>query len=106
MNRFGVDIYNEKDALIELGVLLSTINSSANPFIYIMLMPVYKRNFLSTFCECRLFHNGEAIQESTSSGSRQGAVPMSTSNESRPVESQLSSIRTEMGDRVADQTLP
>ena len=35
-----------------LGVLLATTNASANPFVYIVFMPVYKRKFESTFCCC------------------------------------------------------
>ena len=92
INRFGVDIYNGADSTLQLGVLIATINSSANPFIYIMLMPVYKRNFLSTFCKCKILHDQGGVQECTTSGTRQ-------------TESEPSGSGVEMRDRITDQSV-
>ena len=93
LNRFGVDIYNGKDATIQLGVLFSAINASANPFIYIVLMPVYKRNFLLTFCRCQLSPIQGTNQEITGSETHQSDL-------------ELSSSRTEMSGRSTERYVP
>ena len=35
-----------------LGVWLSSFNSTANPFVYALLMPTYRKCVMKTFCPC------------------------------------------------------
>ena len=51
------EIYHQKLLKIQLkwifsGVWLSSFNSTANPFVYALLMPIYRKCVRKTFCAC------------------------------------------------------
>ena len=53
------------------GVWLSAFNSGANPFVYALLMPTYRKCVISTFCPCanknkpKRSKNSEGVSETT-----------------------------------------
>ena len=78
---FGIGNYSINSPQQRLGYLLSSINSCANPFIYALLMPVYRRQLIAMF-SCRRHHSDDHVNSSsqeTSSGSRVRQPATSTS---------------------------
>ena len=47
LGRIGAVVYIKNSPLQKAGVFLSIINCCANPFVYIMMMPIYRRNVLN-----------------------------------------------------------
>ncbi len=45
-----ITAYKVGTPLQTLGMLLCSVNSAANPFVYAMCMPLYRGNIQSTFC--------------------------------------------------------
>ena len=41
-----------EDIFFFLGVWLVSFNSTANPFVYALLMPSYRKCVINTFCAC------------------------------------------------------
>ena len=48
------------------GVWLSSFNSVANPFVYALLMPTYRKCVINTFCTCVKGSNRSDLQENVS----------------------------------------
>ena len=48
----GVAVYELGTPLQKVGVFLSNLNSVANPFVYALLMPMYRRAVRNTFMPC------------------------------------------------------
>jgi len=46
----GAVVYELNSPYQKMGVFLSNLNSCANPFVYAMLMPVFRRRMAETFC--------------------------------------------------------
>ena len=53
------------DVLFLLGVWLAAFNSVANPFVYALLMPTYRKCVINTFCPCARVTKPEASKESS-----------------------------------------
>lgn len=52
LGKFELVVYINNSPLQKIGVWLSAFNSVANPFVYIMMMPSYRKCVLQTFCPC------------------------------------------------------
>ncbi|KAI0224694.1 hypothetical protein LSAT2_024328 [Lamellibrachia satsuma] len=48
----GVTVYELGTPIQKIGVFLSNLNSVANPFVYALLMPMYRRSVYETFACC------------------------------------------------------
>ena len=70
---FGLADYVMGTPQQQVGVLLANINSSANPFVYLILMPAYKRNVMSAFDCCRK----DAAENSTHENTQPNTAPSS-----------------------------
>ena len=70
LGRTGVVLYIKGSPLQKAGVLLSIFNICANPFVYIMMMPAYRRDVLNLLL-CRWRNEGSSQHVSNSSGSHQ-----------------------------------
>ena len=46
------------------GVWLSAFNSVANPFVYALLMPTYRKCVINTFCACLKSKTEKALSDS------------------------------------------
>ena len=57
---FGIGDYNRNSPQQQLGYLFASINSCANPFIYALLMPAYRRQLVVMFLCCRHQNDGPA----------------------------------------------
>ena len=52
IGRVGLAKYVNGDPWQKIGLVFATFNSIANPFVYTMLMPVYRKSLMATFgCE-------------------------------------------------------
>ena len=52
LGRTGVLVYKKNSPAQKIGVFLSIINTSCNPFVYVLLMPAYRRKIKDTFTSC------------------------------------------------------
>ncbi len=50
LGKFEVVVYKNNTPLQKIGVWLSSFNSVANPFVYILMMPVYRKCVIRTIC--------------------------------------------------------
>lgn len=64
----GVTVYELGTPIQKIGVFLSNLNSVANPFVYALLMPMYRRSVYETFA-CCLPRRSTDITTSTASRS-------------------------------------
>lgn len=55
--------YKFNTATQKIGVFLTNVNSCANPFVYALLMPMFRRSILRTFCCCK--HGKELLYTNT-----------------------------------------
>ena len=52
MGNIGLAKYENGAPWQKIGLVFATFNSIANPFVYTMLMPVYRKSLMATFgCE-------------------------------------------------------
>ena len=77
MSRFGLAAYVFGAFSQQVSVLLAAINSGVSPFIYIALMPAYKRNFLSTFCSCWSIRDRVVVGECSTNGNHNSETEIS-----------------------------
>ena len=52
LGKFELVVYKKNTPLQKIGVWLSAFNSVANPFVYIMMMPSYRKCVIKTFLPC------------------------------------------------------
>ena len=61
LGKFELVVYKNNTPLQKIGVWLSAFNSVANPFVYIMMMPSYRKCFIKTFFPCVI--GGEQVRK-------------------------------------------
>ena len=66
-----VNIFIEAKNVLLSGVWLSSFNSTANPFVYALLMPSYRKCVRQTFCACVTGRNRNRRMDSQGSGALQ-----------------------------------
>ena len=65
----GVTVYKMNSPIQKIGVLFAVFNSVANPFVYALLMPAYRKSILKTFGCGRFLTKKAPKKEDTSSTS-------------------------------------
>ena len=74
LGKFELVVYKNNTPLQKIGVWLSAFNSVANPFVYIMMMPSYRKSVIKTFLPCAV-----RDQPETGKTGRKSATEFSTS---------------------------
>ena len=73
----GLTEYKMGDPLQKVAVLFSMLNSCANPFVYTLLMPVYRKHMVNTFFRCCQKSRGEGSTSRDESSTMQSVTSLS-----------------------------
>ena len=77
----GVTTYELNTPIQKVGVFLSNLNSVANPFVYALLMPLYRRSVISTL-RCQKTSRMQQSGSANVSGSQTTVISMDSTNKS------------------------